>query len=43
MKDADDSGEGLCGVADEDVVERVLWLWWIGRVWLIHEGSKGVT
>ena len=30
MKDADDSGEGLCWMADEDVVESVLWLWWGG-------------
>ena len=43
MKDADDSGERLCGVADEDVVERVLWLWWCGRVWLKYECGKGVA
>ena len=43
MKDADDSSERLCWVADEYVVERVLWLWWVGRVWVKHEGGKGLT
>ena len=43
MKDADDSGEGLCWVADEDADERVLRLWWVWRMWLKHEGGKGLT